>query len=160
MLLYQLISLWATMRNAGQRITIPVLSSTLDMSTTPLLCLTPNMMRYLSLVISTASIPTSSLLWRGKKTRSSPSQMFFQIAIVIMALSPRFSTRRPTLVFSLTILVLYLLVANQDQYALWLTEWSNYRMQGHFGSPVYMCQNLFKNEAQHNRDLCDSMRCK
>ena len=24
----------------------------------------------------------------------------------------------------------------------------------------YMCQNLFKNEAEHNKDLCDSMRCK
>ena len=35
------------------------------MSTTPLLCLIPNRMLYLSLVISTASTPTSSLLWRA-----------------------------------------------------------------------------------------------
>ena len=125
MLLYQLISLWATMRNAGQRITISVLRSTLDMSTTPLLCLVPNRMHYLSLVTSTASTPTSSLhvLWRGKKTTSSPSQMSFQITIVIRAFSSWFSTRKPTLFFSLIILVLYLLVTNQDQSALWLTEY-------------------------------------
>ena len=54
-------------------ITIQVSSFTVDMSTTSLLCLIPSRMLYLSLVISTASILTSSLLWRRKKTTSFPS---------------------------------------------------------------------------------------
>ena len=31
----------------------------------------------------------------------------------------------------------------------------NYRMHGHLSD--YLCQNLLKNEVQHNRHFCDSM---
>ena len=56
--------------------------------------------------------PNIKFTMEREETTSSPSQMFFKITIAIRALSPRSFTRRPTLVFSLIFIVLYLPVTN------------------------------------------------